>query len=217
MIENTQFDTFLFDLDGTLTNPYVGITNGIMYALDKLGIAAPPREDLSSFIGPPLFDEFSRRFGMDAETANEAVRQYRVYYGETGLFENEPIDGAHELLAELKRRGKRVCLATSKPEPFSVRILQHFGLIGYFDFVGASDIEGTRGTKAKVIDYVFEKTGLDRNSAVMVGDRFHDIVGAHTAGIPCIAVQVGFGSREEFERYNAEYIVETLNDVLKFC
>ncbi|MGN0650500.1 MAG: HAD-IA family hydrolase [Oscillospiraceae bacterium] len=216
MTENTQFDTFLFDLDGTLTNPYMGITNGILYALDKLGIAAPPREDLRSFIGPPLFDEFTRRFGMDAETANEAVRQYRVYYSETGLFENEPIDGASELLAELKRRGKRVCLATSKPEPFSVRILQHFGLIGYFDFVGASDIEGTRGTKAKVIEYVFEKTGLDRNSAVMVGDRFHDIVGAHTAGIPCIAVQVGFGSREEFERYNAEYIVETLNDVLKF-
>lgn len=211
-----EFETFLFDLDGTLTNPFMGITNGILYALDALGIDPPPREELKSFIGPPLFDEFTRRFGMDADTANEAVRQYREYYGEKGLFENELIDGAVELLAELKRRGKRVCLATSKPEPFSVRILQHFGLIGYFDFVGASDFAGTRGTKAQVIEYVFEKTGFDRNTAVMIGDRFHDIVGAHTAKIPCIAVLTGFGSKEEFERYDADFIVETLNDVIKF-
>lgn len=212
-----EFETFLFDLDGTLTNPYMGITNGILYALDKLGIEPPPREELKCFIGPPLFDEFTRRFGMDADAANEAVRQYRVYYGEKGLFENELTEGAAELLAELKRRGKKVCLATSKPEPFSVRILRHFGIIGFFDFIGASDMEGNLGTKAKVIRHVFNKTGFDRTSAVMVGDRCHDIIGAHTAKIPCIAVMTGFGSREEFERYGADFTAETLNDVLRYC
>ena len=216
MADRVEFETFLFDLDGTLTNPFTGITNGILYALEGLGIEPPPREELRSFIGPPLFDEFTRRFGMDAETANKAVRLYREYYGQKGLFENELIEGAAELLAQLKRRGRNVCLATSKPEPFSVRILQHFGIWDCFDFVGASDFAGTLDTKAKVISNVFGKTGFDRSTAVMVGDRFHDIVGAHTENIPCIAVMVGFGSRAEFERYGADFVVDTLGDVLNF-
>lgn len=212
-----EFETFLFDLDGTLTNPYMGITNGILHALDGLGIEAPPREELKSFIGPPLFDEFTRRFGLSEQTANEAVRLYREYYGEKGLFENSLIDGAEQLLAELKRRGKRVCLATSKPEPFSVRILEHFGLTRYFDFIGASDFAGTLGTKAKVIERVFRETGFDRASAVMVGDRFHDIEGAHAEGIACIAVLTGFGSRDEFARYKADFVADTLAEVLNFA
>ena len=104
------FSTVLLDLDGTITNPYMGITNGVMYAYDHLGLEVPPRESLRSFIGPPLIVEFTRR-GMPEEQAQEAVRLYREYYGETGLFENELIPGTVEFLTELKRRGKRVCLA----------------------------------------------------------------------------------------------------------
>lgn len=208
-----MFDTILFDLDGTLTNPFVGITSGVRYALRKLGIDCPSGEELKSFIGPPLFDEFTRRFGMDEQTAREAVRLYRVYYAERGLFENELIAGTAELLAELKRRGKRICLATSKPREFAERILAHFGIDSFFDFVGGATMDGRIGTKAEVISLVLESTGAQPQDCVMVGDRFHDIVGAHKLGIKCIAVLVGFGSREEFAEYGADFVAETLGDV----
>ena len=144
------FSTVLLDLDGTITNPYMGITNGVMYAYDHLGLEVPPRESLRSFIGPPLIVEFTRR-GMPEEQAQEAVRLYREYYGETGLFENELIPGTVEFLTELKRRGKRVCLATSKPEKFSVRILEKFGVDKYFDFIGAASFDSSRSSKLAVI------------------------------------------------------------------
>ena len=135
------FSTILLDLDGTITDPYIGITNGVMYAYEKLGLEVPERESLRSFIGPPLMVEFTRR-GFPEEQAREAVRLYREYYGRTGLFENRLIPGTVEFLKELKRMGKRVCLATSKPEEFSVRILEKFGVLEYFDFVGAATMDG---------------------------------------------------------------------------
>ncbi len=210
-----MYTTILLDLDGTITNPYIGITNGIMYAYEHLGLEVPPRESLRSFIGPPLTVEFTRR-GFPEDQIREAVRLYREYYGETGLFENELIPGTEELLSELKRRGRRVCLATSKPEQFSVRILERFGIAKYFDFVGASAMDGSRDSKLAVIRYVLDSTGAKPEECVMVGDRMHDIIGAHDAGMKCIAVMTGFGSREEFAEYHADYVAETLNDVLNY-
>lgn len=208
-----MFTTVLFDLDGTLTNPYMGITNSLMYALERLGYEVPPREELASFIGPPLITEYQRRFGMDEETAKEGVRLYREYFADRGIFENELIDGAKELLQELKSRGKRVYLATSKPREFAERILEHFGIAEYFDFVGASTMDGRINEKHQVIADLLEKTGADTSECLMVGDRFHDIVGAHRFGIKCCAVLCGFGSREEFAEYNADFISETLGGV----
>ncbi|MBP0982685.1 MAG: HAD-IA family hydrolase [Oscillospiraceae bacterium] len=209
------FDTILLDLDGTITNPFIGITNGVMYAYKRLGLEVPERDSLRSFIGPPLIVEFTRR-GLPEEQAREAVRLYREYYGETGLFENELIPGTVEFLRELKRRGKRVCLATSKPEQFSVRILEKFGILEYFDFIGAAAMDGSRDSKLSVIQYVLNSTGAKSQECVMVGDRMHDIIGAHDAGMKCIAVLVGFGSREEFAEYNADYVAQTLADVLEY-
>ena len=206
------FSTILLDLDGPITDPYIGITNGVMYAYEKLGLEVPERESLRSFIGPPLMVEFTRR-GFPEEQAREAVRLYREYYGATGLFENRLIPGTVEFLKELKRMGKRVCLATSKPEEFSVRILEKFGILGYFDFVGAATMDGSRGSKLEVIQYVLHSTGAKPGECLMVGDRMHDIIGAHDAGMKCAAVLVGFGSREEFEQYSADYICETLEQV----
>lgn len=211
-----MFNTILFDLDGTLTNPYMGITNGVIYALDKLGIDVPPRETLKSFIGPPLLDEFQRRFGMSADEAAEAVRLYREYYFNKGLYENELIDGTRELLEKLKAMGKRICLATCKPDVASEKILRHFGIDGFFDFVGAATLDGERRTKADVLRFVLENTGADVSDCVLVGDRMHDIVGAHDVGMKCIGVLVGFGSREEFSEYGADHVAEKLCDVLKF-
>lgn len=211
-----MFNTILFDLDGTLTNPYMGITNGVIYALDKLGIDVPPRETLKSFIGPPLLDEFQRRFGMSADEAAEAARLYREYYFDKGLYENELIDGARELLEKLKAMGKRICLATCKPDVASEKILRHFGIDGFFDFVGAATLDGKRHTKADVLRFVLENTGADVSECVLVGDRMHDIVGAHEVGMKCIGVLVGFGSREEFSQYGADHVAEMLCDILKF-
>ena len=210
-----MFSTILLDLDGTITNPYIGITNGVMYAYEHLGLEVPERESLRSFIGPPLIVEFTRR-GLPEEQAREAVRLYREYYGETGLFENELIPGTVEFLRELKQRGKRVCLATSKPEKFSVRILERFGIAQYFDFIGAAAMDGSRDSKLTVIQYVLGSTGASPQECLMVGDRMHDIIGAHDAGMKCAAVLVGFGSREEFAEYKADYVAETLADVLKY-
>ena len=210
-----MFSTILLDLDGTITNPYIGITNGVMYAYEHLGLEVPERESLRSFIGPPLIVELTRR-GLPEEQAGEAVRLYREYYGETGLFENELIPGTVEFLRELKQRGKRVCLATSKPEQFSVRILERFGIAQYFDFIGAAAMDGSRDSKLAVIQYVLDSTGASPQECLMVGDRMHDIIGAHDAGMKCAAVLVGFGSREEFAEYKADYVAETLADVLEF-
>lgn len=208
-----MFSAVLFDLDGTLTDPFEGITGGVLYALEHLGYDCPPREELISFIGPPLFDEFKRRFGMDETTAHEAVRLYRVYYSQGGLFENRVIDGAPELLSSLRSAGKTVCLATSKPEPFARRILDHFALMRYFDFVGGATFDGSISTKADVVRLVLRETGADPAQSVLVGDRFHDIEGAHAAGIRCIAALTGFGSREEFARYGADFVAEDLAQV----
>lgn len=210
-----MFDTILFDLDGTLTNPFKGITGGVLYALEKLGYSLPPRDELVSFIGPPLFDEFSRRFSMDAQTANEAVRLYREYYMNGGLYENEMLCGAEELLKGLRAAGKRVCLATSKPEPMARKILERFGLIGYFDYVGAAALDGSVSAKADVVKLVLEKTGAKKENCVLVGDRRYDVEGAHAMGIRCVAVLCGFGDREELESCKADYICDDLYEVKK--
>lgn len=208
-----MFDTVLFDLDGTLTDPYMGITGGIVYALEKLGREVPPRESLKSFIGPPLVDEFQRRFGMSEEQAKEAARLYREYYFEKGLYENQLIDGAEELLKKLRASGRKVCLATSKPDVAAVKILQHFGIDGYFDVIGAATLDGSICTKAEVLRSVLEKTGADPDKCILVGDRMHDIIGAHEVGMSCIAVLVGYGSEEEFAEYGADHVAKRLCDV----
>lgn len=209
-----MYNTVLFDLDGTLTNPYLGITNGIMYALEKMGREIPPREELKSFIGPPLYDEFRRKFSMSDEQAKTAAAFYREYYFDKGWSENELIDGARELLESVKATGRRVCLATCKPDVTTLKILEYFDIAKYFDFVGASTLDGRIVTKKQVLEYVLENIGEKSESCVLVGDRMHDIEGAHSVGMRCIAVLVGFGSREEFSRYGADYVAQSLSDVL---
>ncbi len=203
----------LFDLDGTLTNPYIGITSGFLYALEHLNYECPPREDLKCLIGPPLIEIFRRRFGMGEKTAKEGIRLYREYYSTVGLFENELINGSTELLSLLQTSGKHICLATSKPKEYSVRILEHFDLIKYFHFIGAATLDGTIGTKEEVIRSVLCATNADVDSCVLVGDRMHDIIGAHNVGMKCIAVLSGFGDRAEFEEYHADFIVDSLAQV----
>lgn len=208
-----EFRDILFDLDGTLTDPAMGITNSVMYALKRYGIEVEDRSELYKFIGPPLAESFEKYYGFSTEESYRAVDVYREYYRDKGIFENVLYDGVEDMLAKLKAAGKRVFLATSKPEIFANRILEHFGILKYFDGVTGSELSGERTDKAEVI-----KVCRDRYSiadAVMVGDRSFDVIGAKENKIPSVAVLYGYGSREEFEESGPDYIVEKVSDLEK--
>ena len=136
-----MYDTILFDLDGTLTDSGLGITKAVQYALGQLGYAVPPREELFSFIGPPLHKSFQRHCGVDEAGAVEAVRQFRVYYNEMGgILENEVYPGIRELLRDLKAAGKRLMIATSKPQAAAEKVMHHFGLDEFVpEIIGGTD------------------------------------------------------------------------------
>ena len=195
-----MYQYILFDLDGTLTDPGIGITNSVMYALKKFGIEVEDRAALYKFIGPPLMDSFERFYGFSKEDSALALQYYREYFKPYGLYENEVYEGTRELLEELKKRGKKLILATSKPEEFAKEILRHFDLLQYFDFVGGASMDEIRNKKADVIAYALENCGItDLSAAVMVGDREHDVLGAKQVGLKCIGVLFGYGDREELE------------------
>lgn len=212
-----MYDIVLFDLDGTLTDPGEGITNSVAYALDKFGIRVEDRAKLYCFIGPPLIDSFMKYYGMSYENGLKAVEYYREYFGVSGIFENRVFDGIPELLAYIKKSGRIISLATSKPEIYAKRILEHFNLAHYFDFIGAATMDESRSKKADVITYTLEKLKVtDKSKVVMIGDRHHDIEGANQNDLASIGVLIGYGDREELETAGATYIAETVNDIIKF-
>lgn len=216
-----MYNTVLFDLDGTLTDPGIGITNSVMYALKKFGMEVEERASLFRFIGPPLKDSFMEFYGFNEEKAEQAVTYYREYYRDKGIFENRVYDGIPELLQQMRKAGRKILLATSKPEVFAKQILEHFDLSQYFDLIAGSDLEGIRNTKGKVIYYALStyagQTGQSmemlKQQSVMVGDRHHDIDGAKENQIASIGVLFGYGDREELEAAGADWIVETPEDI----
>ena len=208
-----MYKTVLFDLDGTLTDPGLGITNSVAYALKKYGIEVSDREKLYSFIGPPLKDSFKKYYGFSDEKAMGAIMYYREYFSDKGIFENEVYDGIKELLRSIKASGRKIILATSKPEEFALRILEHFELTEFFDVVAGASMDEKRNKKGDVIKYALEKGCLTPEDAVMIGDREHDIFGAQENGIDTIGVLYGYGSRDELEKAGAMYIAETVNDI----
>lgn len=209
-----NYETVLFDLDGTLTDPGIGITNSVMYALKKYGIEVSDRAELYCFIGPPLLDSFQRYYGFSEKQAIEAVAYYREYFSDGGLFENTVYDGIEKLLQNLKKAGKKLVVATSKPEVFAVRILEHFGLAEYFDYIAGAELNGPRNRKGDVIAYALTSCGIaDASNVIMVGDREHDVNGAKENGIDCIGVLFGYGNRRELEEAGAAYIAETVEEI----
>lgn len=212
-----MYEYILFDLDGTLTDPGEGITNSVAYALKKFNISVEDKTELYRFIGPPLIYSFMNFYGLNYENGLKAVEYYREYFSVTGIFENKLFDGIHKLLAEIKKSGKKIALATSKPEQYAVRILDHFDLTQYFDFIGAATMDETRSIKADVITYTLDNLGItDKSKVVMIGDRHHDIDGANQNDLDSIGVLFGYGSRDELENAGATYIAETINDIIKF-
>lgn len=211
-----MFQTILFDLDGTLTDSGLGITKAVMYALGQMGYEVPRRESLFKFIGPPLHTSFQRYYGMDEAQSIEAVRQFRVYYNDIGILENLVYDGVPEMLAELKKCGLRLVLATSKPEAAAIRVMRHFGLDEFVpDIVGGTD-DPSRNTKGKVIGYALKTFDIDPAGALMVGDREHDVLGARENGIPCVGITYGYGDRPELEGAGALAVFDSPAELVDF-
>lgn len=212
-----MYQTILFDLDGTLTDPGLGITNSVMYALKKFNIEVEDRSSLYKFIGPPLRESYAKYYHFSDEEITRAVAYYREYFSVKGIYENELYEGIAEMLEQIKDSGRKVVLATSKPEEFAAEILRYFHIDHYFDFVAGSTMDGTRVRKADVIAYALESHGItDLSLAVMVGDREHDILGAGEIGLDSIGVLYGYGSREELENAGATYIAEHVADIMNF-
>ncbi|HAT85182.1 MAG TPA: HAD family hydrolase [Rhizobiales bacterium] len=196
-----------FDLDGTLTDPKPGIVGSIRYALDKLGITEQP-DDLGWCIGPPLQESFAKL--VPDTDPDEAIALYRERFSDVGLYENRVFDGTQEMLHIVKDCGGELYVATSKPHVFAKRILDHFGLSHFFAHIFGAEMDGTRSNKAELLAYALAECGADPHSSLMIGDRKHDIVGAHANGIASAGVLWGYGSRCELQEAGAQCILSNV-------
>lgn len=200
----------LLDLDGTLTDPAVGIVTSVQYALERMGRPVPTARELHWTIGPPLKDAFATMFGAEEkDLIAEGVRFFRERFSEVGLFENEVYPDVPAMLEELRTAGHTLRIATSKPQVFAERLMEHFDLGKYFASVHGSELDGTRSNKADLIAHLLEMHDMEAATAVMIGDRKHDIIGAKANGVRGIGVLWGYGTREEFAESGADLCVET--------
>lgn len=216
---NRELDLILFDLDGTLTDAGPGILNCLEYALQDQGIEYPDREGMRSYLGPPLAVTFANEFNMNSKQVTQAIDKYRERYHDIGLFENSVYPGIPELLTSLQAAGFRLATATSKPEYSATRILQHFELDQYFEFIGAAALDGSRDSKSLVIAHTLQNTNTHPTShnMIMIGDRHHDVQGARDHGIDTIGVLWGYGDRDELDEAGAINIAQNpveLRDLL---
>ena len=213
-----KYKYILFDLDGTLTNPEEGITKSFAYALEHMGISVEDRKELRKVIGPPLLVSFDEFYHFTKEQALEATVKYRERYSDVGWAENEVYDGVEEMVKTLSEQGASLILATSKPERYAVKIMEHFGLSKYFTMLcGADDYATNRSTKEEVVRYAIEQNGItDIGEVIMVGDRKYDVVGAAAVGIKTIGVLYGFGDEEELSAAGAIHIVKTPQELTQY-
>ncbi|MBC6974890.1 HAD family hydrolase [Bacillus sp. Xin] len=209
-----EYKIILFDLDGTLSDPKIGITKSVQFALEKMGILEPNLNKLDCFIGPPLQESFAMYYGFNTEEVIQAIGFYRERFKKAGMFENELYIDIPLFLDFLKKQGYILVVATSKPTVFSEKILEYFKIDCYFDLVVGSNLDGTRSSKTEIIQYILDKYQEYKHSDfVMIGDRKHDIIGANNTGIDSIAVTYGYGSLEELNQSNPTYIVDSVKGI----
>ncbi len=200
-----QRHSVFFDLDGTLTDPWLGISRCIEHALAALDIEYDPGDDFRWCIGPPLRESFADLAG--AELADRALSIYRERFTDIGWQENAPYDGIHETLETLKDNGRTLFVATSKPHVYATRILEHFGLKPFFDRIYGAELDGTRSDKSELLAYAISRNAV--HDPVMIGDRRHDMIGARSNAMRAVGVSYGYGSVEELTEAGAERIVDS--------
>ncbi|MFZ0023977.1 HAD-IA family hydrolase [Acinetobacter sp.] len=208
----------LIDLDGTLTDPKVGITTSARYGLDKIGHPISDEINIDWIIGPPLKASLAKILNVEADhvLAEQALMGYRERFAVKGLYENHVFESVAETLAELKRRGYRLFVATAKPTVYAKQILEHFDLAQYFTDIHGSELNGERTNKAELIQYILEQQKLQADQCMMVGDREHDIFGARQNGIDTIAVNYGYGSQQELALAQPKYQIDRFNQLLDY-
>lgn len=226
-----MYDILLFDLDGTLTNSKEGITKSVQFALKHYGIYVDDLEQLTCFIGPPLVDEFQKYCGFSREKALEVREKFRERYDTIGLWENELYPGTADMLESLKNAGKRLAVATSKPETTAKRILEKFRVLDYFETVSGSNMEQGRSTKSQVIEEALirmncewdedptekgtgnAKRRWNTEHILMIGDRKHDVEGAAAFHMDCVGVKYGFAPEGELEQAGVLFVVESAEEL----
>lgn len=203
----------LFDFDGTLVDSSEGIYKSLMYAFRADGKPIPDEATLRKFIGPPIYDSFKNLFGYGEDKIDFMVHKYRERYRARGYREVQVYDGIPALLARLHQNGIKIATASSKPTVFIEKILEERNLLSYFDYLGGTEFDNISSDKTAIMQSAMRALSVSPQETVMVGDRLYDIRGAKGASVPCIAVLYGFGSREEFEEYGADYIVRTPKEI----
>ncbi len=203
----------LFDLDGTLTDSALGITNCIIYVCEKMNLTVPSMDVLKTFVGPPLTKRFSEVFSLSEEDAKKALSIYRERFAPIGIFENQVYLGVSDMLKALKDSGCVIALATSKPQIFAEQILKHFKLDTFFDYVSGSDLTGGKQEKTDVMKEALSNMKAEKEKTVMVGDRSFDIEGAKELNVKSIAVTYGYGTMEEIDSCKPDYVADTPGEV----
>ena len=210
-----KYRNVIFDVDGTLFNTRRGLIRAIGYALDSMGVEYESPEWLATLVGPPLKHTMMNRFGMNEEDSIRAVDYLRECMREGACLEADEFPGMRDLLSELQASGARLFVATSKPQPFTELLVEHFGYGGFFDELVGSFMNHTRLTKSELIAHCIEANGLDREQTVMVGDRAVDVIGANAQGIASIGVGYGEAVQGEWEETPPTHYVVDLNDLGK--
>lgn len=209
-----SFSHILFDLDGTLTNPRLGIGNSLRYALRQMQIDGYSDEILERFIGPPLQEGFKIHFGLNEQHTTLAVEHFRTYFGDRGWSENEPFEGISEMLETLHLSGRKVYLVTSKLEKYARMIVSHFAFDRYLDDLQGAEYSGKHSSKGQLIARLMERNRLNPSpSIVMVGDTHYDIIGAKEQGIAAVAVAYGFGTKASLEECDPDYMVDSVEEL----
>ena len=210
-----SYGVIAFDLDGTLTNPERGLISAFVYAFKRLGIYDGDREALKRYIGPPLYDEWQKDFGWSFEEASRAVDIFREYYNVYGWWDNEVYPGIKELLSALRASGKKLVVATSKPEITAKKVLSLFELDGYFDYIAGASMNGSEDLKWQILSRALRSVGGRPEDTILVGDRKYDAEGAARVGCDCLGVLWGHGSRDELEAAGFTSLADTPAEVLK--
>ncbi|MDZ7962791.1 MAG: HAD hydrolase-like protein [Aulosira sp. DedQUE10] len=209
-------DAILFDLDGTLTDPKLGITHSIQYALLELGYTPPDADELGWYIGPPIQETFSLLLKTSDDTLlAQAISLYRDRFSTIGLFENFLYPQIPETLKTLRTNGYKTFIATSKPYIYTIHIIEYFGLSSLFDGIYGSELDGTRSAKGDLIGHILLTENLSPSTVVMVGDRKHDMIGAKRHQVAAIGVTYGYGTEEELKTHGADWIAHSPEDISK--
>lgn len=209
-----QFNYIFFDLDGTMIDSGDGITLSVQYALKKMGIIEKELSALKVFVGPPLKDSFMYYYGFSDEEAEKAISYYRIYYESRGILRCWPYKRVEKLLSFIENTGRKAVIATSKPELFARRIVQHLHMSEMFEYIAGASMDGKIVKKSDVIAYAMKEIGADDPSRIlMVGDRKYDVIGARANGIKTAGVLYGYGSYPELLDAGADYIAQNVSEL----